>query len=80
MSLVLLRIFFKESQFLALKRTEIYGLDSLIASCGGLLGVFVGLSSFSVIEAIYYVYVRYILYNKRKNDEILTETISLKDN
>lgn len=75
-----MRIFFKESQFLSLKRTEIYGLDNLIASCGGLLGVFVGLSSFSVIEAIYYLYVRYILYNKNKKNKNLPETISLKDN
>lgn len=75
-----MRIFFKEPQFLSLKRTEIYGLDNLIASCGGLLGVFVGLSSFSVIEAIYYLYVRYILYNKNKKNKNLPETISLKDN
>lgn len=75
-----MRIFFKESQFLSLKRTEIYGLDNLIASCGGLLGVFVGLSSFSVIEAIYYLYVRYILYNRNKKNKNLPETISLKDN
>lgn len=75
-----MRIFFKEPQFLSLKRTEIYGLDNLIASCGGLLGVFVGLSSFSVIEAIYYLYVRYILYNRNKKNKNLPETISLKDN
>lgn len=35
-----LSIFFKESQFLTSKRSELYGLTDFMANCGGLLGEF----------------------------------------
>lgn len=52
-----LSIFFKESQFITSKRSELYGQTDFLANCGGLLGLFMGVSILS-IEIIYYLTIR----------------------
>lgn len=53
-----LSIFFKEHQFITSKRSELYGLTDFMANCGGLLGLFMGVSVLSIIEVIYYFTLR----------------------
>lgn len=53
-----LSIFFKEHQFITSKRSELYGQTDFLANCGGLLGLFMGVSCLSIIEVIYYFTLR----------------------
>ncbi|XP_073843681.1 pickpocket 26 [Musca autumnalis] len=64
-------IFFKEAQFLTSKRSELYGTTDFLANCGGLLGLFMGVSTLSIVEIIYFCTVRLITnlkmrFKKRK--------------
>lgn len=53
-----LSIFFKEHQFITSKRSELYGKTDFLANCGGLLGLFMGVSVLSIVEVIYYFTLR----------------------
>uniref|UniRef100_A0A1A9WD09 Pickpocket protein 28 n=1 Tax=Glossina brevipalpis TaxID=37001 RepID=A0A1A9WD09_9MUSC len=53
-----LSIFFKEAQFLTSKRSELYGTTEFLANCGGLLGLFMGVSTLSIVEILYFCTVR----------------------
>ncbi|XP_068142436.1 pickpocket protein 28 [Drosophila tropicalis] len=53
-------IFFKEAQFLTSRRSELYGTTDFLANCGGLLGLFMGVSALSIVELIYFCTVRLI--------------------
>lgn len=53
-------LFFKEDQFIALKRAELFGITDFIANCGGLLGLFMGVSLLSIVEIIYFCTIRWI--------------------
>ncbi|KAI8118089.1 Pickpocket protein 28 [Lucilia cuprina] len=58
-------VYFKEPQFTAIKRTVMFGVTTLIANCGGIFGLFMGISSLSIIEFIYFFSVR-LFNNLRK--------------
>lgn len=47
-------VFFKNSQVEVAKRVEFYTISDFLAYCGGLLGLFLGISALSIIELIYY--------------------------
>ena len=47
-------IFFKDQQFIAAKRSELYGMTDFLANCGGLLGLFMGFSLLSIVKMIYF--------------------------
>lgn len=51
-------ITFKENQFFAWRRSELYGGTDFIANCGGLLGLFMGVSVLSIVEALYFCTIR----------------------
>lgn len=53
-----LSIFFKETQFITSKRSELYGKTDFLANCGGLLGLFMGVSILSIVEIFYYLTIR----------------------
>ncbi|XP_031352521.1 pickpocket protein 28-like isoform X2 [Photinus pyralis] len=53
-----LSIFFKDMQFLASERNELYGFVDFLSSIGGLLGLFIGISITSFIEVIYFCTLR----------------------
>lgn len=53
-----LSIFFKENQFITSKRSELYGQTDFLANCGGLLGLFMGVSLLSIVEIIYFCTLR----------------------
>ncbi|XP_065089676.1 pickpocket protein 28-like [Ochlerotatus camptorhynchus] len=53
-----LAIYFKDTQFITLKRSELFGTTDFIADCGGILGLCLGVSLFSLVELLYYCMVR----------------------
>ncbi|TDG51035.1 hypothetical protein AWZ03_002690 [Drosophila navojoa] len=53
-----LTVYFKEHQFTAIKRTVLFGVSTLISNCGGIFGLFMGISSLSFIELVYFFSMR----------------------
>ena len=49
---------FKEAQFMSSKRSELYGTTDFLANCGGLFGLFMGVSTLSIVELLYFCTVR----------------------
>ncbi|XP_041783523.1 pickpocket protein 28-like [Anopheles merus] len=58
-------IYFKESYFITSKRSELYGWVDFLANCGGLLGLFMGVSILSLLELCYYITIRPFSVRKR---------------
>ncbi|XP_058461711.1 pickpocket protein 28-like [Malaya genurostris] len=58
LQLARLTIYFKESQFITSKRSELYGVTDFLANCGGLLGLFMGVSLISLAEIVYFCSIR----------------------
>ncbi|ETN65216.1 hypothetical protein AND_003023 [Anopheles darlingi] len=68
-----LEIYFKESHFITSKRTELYGFVDLLANCGGLLGLFMGVSFLSLIEICYFLTIRpFSIRRKRQPRKLLS--------
>lgn len=65
-------ISFKENQFIAMNRSETFTMPDFIASCGGLLGLFMGISLMSIIELIYYFSLRMCCKWRRQRQIIQT--------
>ncbi|CAO1411437.1 unnamed protein product [Diamesa serratosioi] len=57
-SVASLKVFFKDNEFVPLKRFQLYGSVDFLANCGGLLGLFVGVSVLSIVEVFYYFILR----------------------
>jgi acid-sensing ion channel, other len=51
-------MFFKEDQLITYKRSELFGQTDFLANCGGLLGLFMGVSFMSILEIIYFCTLR----------------------
>lgn len=68
-------IFFKENQFIASRRSEQIGLTDFVASCGGLLGLFMGVSILSIVEFIYYFSLRLFCSIRSREFEEKTKTL-----
>lgn len=51
---------FRESQFVPMRRSELYGLYDFVSNFGGLFGLFLGMSLMSIFEVIYFGTVRLI--------------------
>ncbi|XP_030040427.2 pickpocket protein 28 [Manduca sexta] len=74
-------IFFKEAQFITSRRSELYGQTDFLASCGGLLGLFMGFSFISLIELIYFLTLRLCcVFFRRQNTLAPVEFPSATDN
>ncbi|XP_066998458.1 pickpocket protein 28 [Anabrus simplex] len=54
----IVNIFFKDTQFTASRRSELYGTAEFLANCGGLLGLGLGFSVLSLAEIFYWVFLR----------------------
>ncbi|XP_018568328.1 pickpocket protein 28-like [Anoplophora glabripennis] len=52
--------FFKEQQFITSERNELYGLADFLANCGGILGLFTGFSFLSIVEIVYFLFLRFL--------------------
>ncbi|KAF5291426.1 hypothetical protein FQR65_LT01737 [Abscondita terminalis] len=69
--------FFKEQQFITSERNELYGFSDFLASCGGLLGLFIGFSSLSIIEIFYFITIRLMTNVKRYGRHFWSGSIEL---
>jgi Amiloride-sensitive sodium channel len=58
-------IYIKDNQLIPVKRTELYGMIDFLANCGGLLGLFFGVSIISFLEIVYFCTVR-LYFNMRR--------------
>lgn len=53
------------------KRSELYGPTDFLANCGGLLGLFMGVSLLSIVEIVYYLTIRLFYHRKSPNGEVV---------
>lgn len=60
-----LSIYFKQNQFITSKRSELYGVTDFLANCGGIFGLFMGLSILSLVEIMYHFTLRFCVNLKR---------------
>ncbi|XP_055692300.1 pickpocket protein 28-like [Lutzomyia longipalpis] len=67
-------LFFKEDQFISLRRGELFGKTDFVANCGGLLGLFMGVSLLSIVEIVYFCTIR-LLYRLKENREIMPDHV-----
>ncbi|XP_067634317.1 pickpocket protein 28 [Eurosta solidaginis] len=72
-----LSVYFKEHQFTAIKRTVLFSVATLIANWGGILGLFMGISSLSLIELVYFFSVR-LFDNLRKRRQTKKRLMKLE--
>jgi Amiloride-sensitive sodium channel len=49
-----INVYFKENSFFKSQRVELYGATDFLATCGGLLGLFLGVSVISFLEIAYF--------------------------
>lgn len=75
-------IFFKEPSVEVDKRVETHTYTDFLAICGGLLGLFLGISLLSLIEIIYFATVRlfWIIQRPRPENIMSTPDIPLPEN
>lgn len=62
-------IFFKDTFVEAEKRVETYTYTDFLALCGGLLGLFLGISLLSLVEIIYFATLRLFWIIRRPRPE-----------
>lgn len=63
------KMFFKDNYAATLQRTETHTIENFLAICGGLFGLFLGISALSIVEFIYYVTLRfYWRFRQKKSD------------
>ncbi|XP_053668363.1 pickpocket protein 28-like [Anopheles marshallii] len=69
-------VYYKEAQFISIKRNQLFGLNDFIANCGGILGLFMGVSLLSIVEILYYFTMKpliaHFLKRTRKENKIAT--------
>ncbi|KAL9702252.1 hypothetical protein quinque_005770 [Culex quinquefasciatus] len=72
-----LAIYFKQAQYMAMKRNELFGWTDFIANCGGVLGLCMGVSLLSLVELLYYCLVRPVLMLRqgRESPPVVAERI-----
>jgi Amiloride-sensitive sodium channel len=66
-----IKVYFKENSFMTSRRMELYGTTDFLATCGGLLGLFLGVSIISLLEIVYFCTIR--LYLKLRTGEKLDQ-------
>lgn len=67
----IVRLGYGSPSFRANKRLEKGGPLGFLASCGGLLGLFMGVSFLSVAELVYYLLLRLLCSRKKKEEEVI---------
>lgn len=67
-------ITFNDEEFVSTKRSELYNFTDFIASFGGILGVFLGVSTLSVVEIIYF-----LTFRRTVNEELTSGQLHQND-
>lgn len=62
-------IFFEDENVQTFMRKEVHTFTDFLAICGGLLGLFLGISALSIIEIIYYMSLRLFWTIRRLRSE-----------
>uniref|UniRef100_A0A1B0BH49 Uncharacterized protein n=1 Tax=Glossina palpalis gambiensis TaxID=67801 RepID=A0A1B0BH49_9MUSC len=70
-------VYFREPQFTAIKRTIMFSISTLIANCGGIFGLFMGISSLSIIEFVYFFTMR--LFSNLRQRHLIKKKLSQQD-
>ncbi|CAO1407458.1 unnamed protein product [Diamesa serratosioi] len=65
-----INIYFKESNIISSRRSELYGITEFLANCGGLLGLFMGFSLISLVEVFYFFVFK---LSKKKETNVINE-------
>ncbi|XP_058464040.1 pickpocket protein 28-like [Malaya genurostris] len=66
-----LAVYYKEPQFMPLRRSELYGTTDFLANCGGLLGLCLGVSLLSLVELLYYCLIRpFTLWKEHRSSRV----------
>ncbi|XP_053679171.1 pickpocket protein 28-like [Anopheles nili] len=70
--LTTLSVYYREAQFISIKRSQLFGLNDFIANCGGILGLFMGVSLLSIVEILYYFTIKplvehFLRWRRRRN-------------
>lgn len=73
-----LAIFFRHNQFITSKRSELYGRTDFVANCGGLLGLFMGVSLLSFVEIIYHATLRLCCSLRKRVAHESTNKVSVR--
>lgn len=66
---IFLWVQFAKPEFLAMRMSAQFSLTDFISQCGGLLGLFMGVSILSIVEVIYYFTIKLMYRVKEKKDE-----------
>ena len=76
-----LSISFEDPKVTTTERSELYGVNDFMANCGGVLGLFMGVSLLSIIELVYYFTLRLAcnLGCRRKSSETANAVVELPD-
>jgi acid-sensing ion channel, other len=75
-----LRFYFGADEYTALKRHASYGVVNFLSNCGGLLGLFIGVSALSVVEVFYFFVIRLTSDFVRKlKRNVKVEVISINE-
>lgn len=65
---IFLWVQFGKPEFLAMRMSAQFSLTDFISQCGGLLGLFMGVSILSIVEVIYYFTIKLMYRVKEKKD------------
>ncbi|XP_055320058.1 pickpocket protein 28-like [Sitodiplosis mosellana] len=74
-------ISFKDEQFFSSRRAEVYTTIDFIANCGGILGLFMGISILSIVEIVYFSTLRLgcSLRKRRQNKQRRLQQLKILD-
>lgn len=73
-------VFFRDAQFIPIKRNELFGLTDFLANCGGLLGLFMGVSILSLVEIFYYCVIKpVIIWSKSEKEDPKVVQVKVAD-
>lgn len=71
---------FDDNQYISLRRSELYTSVDLIAACGGILGLFMGISFLSIVEIVYSATLRAYFDLSRRSPKKNSEQSEQNDN
>ncbi|XP_031342829.1 pickpocket protein 28-like [Photinus pyralis] len=72
-NILVAHIYYEISEFSRFTKNELHATSDLIASVGGLLGLFLGFSVFSIVEIVYHLSMKLICNSIRAKKQLQAE-------
>lgn len=73
-----LAIYFRSTDVVVMKSAEKYNFTNFLSNCGGLLGLFLGVSLLSMIEFIYFFTLRlYWTIRRSTSENVVTQVVGI---